>query len=108
MTDAFSERLAGEVRARRRSLGLAQRDLAGLAGLSERFVRSVEQGKPSVQLDSVLALLGTLGLELQLITRPSAAAQTGAQPAAQTGAQPAAQTGAQPDAHPRTPREDRP
>ncbi|RNL59767.1 helix-turn-helix transcriptional regulator [Arthrobacter oryzae] len=100
MTDAFSERLAGEVRARRRSLGLAQRDLAGLAGLSERFVRSVEQGKPSVQLDSVLALLGTLGLELQLITRPSAAAQTGAQP----DAHPRTPQGA----HPRTPQEDRP
>jgi len=40
-----------------------------LAGVSERFVRFVEQGKPSVQLDSLLALLETLGLELQLTTR---------------------------------------
>ncbi|VXA94334.1 hypothetical protein ARTHRO9AX_10035 [Arthrobacter sp. 9AX] len=41
--------------------------------MSERFVRFVEQGKPSVQLDSLLALLDTLGLELQLATRSSAA-----------------------------------
>ncbi len=75
MADAFAERLAGEVRTRRRALRLTQRDLAELAGLSERFIRSVERAKPSVQLDSVLGLLDTLGLELQLVTRTSAAAQ---------------------------------
>ncbi len=75
MADAFQERLAGEVRTRRRALRLTQRDLAELAGLSERFIRSVERGKPSVQLDSVLGLLDTLGLELQLVTRTSSAAQ---------------------------------
>ncbi len=75
MADAFPERLAGEVRTRRRALRLTQRDLAELAGLSERFIRSVERAKPSVQLDSVLGLLDTLGLELQLVTRTSTAAQ---------------------------------
>ncbi|GAB5080643.1 hypothetical protein ARTHROSP310_37930 [Arthrobacter sp. AD-310] len=61
--------LAGEIRARRRGLRLTQRDLADMAGVSERFVRFVEQGKPSVQLDSLLAVLETLGLELQVATR---------------------------------------
>ncbi len=75
MEATFPERLAGEVRTRRRALRLTQRDLAELAGLSERFIRSVERAKPSVQLDSVLGLLDTLGLELQLVTRTSAAAQ---------------------------------
>ncbi|WP_328700005.1 type II toxin-antitoxin system Y4mF family antitoxin [Arthrobacter sp. 9AX] len=70
---SFSIQLAAEVRARRRVLRLTQQDLAQLAGVSERFVRFVEQGKPSVQLDSLLALLDTLGLELQLATRSSAA-----------------------------------
>src|SRR3712207_7723949 len=49
------------VRSRRAALRLTQHDLAQLAGVSERFVRFVEQGKPSVQLDSLLALLDTLG-----------------------------------------------
>lgn len=82
MADTFPERLAGEVRARRRTLHLTQRDLAELAGLSERFIRSVERGKPSVQLDSVLGLLDTLGLDLQLVTRASTASQpdTGTKP----------------------------
>lgn len=75
MAEAFPDRLAAEVRARRGTLRLSQRDLAELAGVSERFVRFVEQGKRSVQLDSLLALLGTLGLELRLGTRASSAAR---------------------------------
>jgi HTH-type transcriptional regulator/antitoxin HipB len=75
MADGFTDSLAAEVRARRAALRLTQHDLAQLAGVSERFVRFVEQGKRSVQLDSLLALLETLGLELQLTTRTRAAAR---------------------------------
>lgn len=71
----FADQLAAAVRARRAVLRLTQQDLAELAGVSERFVRFVEQGKRSVQLDSLLVLLETLGLELQLATRSSAAAR---------------------------------
>jgi len=71
----FTDQLAAVVRARRAVLRLTQQDLAELAGVSERFVRFVEQGKRSVQLDSLLVLLETLGLELQLATRSSAAAR---------------------------------
>jgi y4mF family transcriptional regulator len=65
----FPEALGAEVRARRASLKLNQQDVADMAGVSERFVRFVEQGKPSIQLDSLLAVLETLGLELRLGTR---------------------------------------
>ena len=75
MSDGFTDRLAAEVRTRRTALGLTQRDLADMAGVSERFVRFVEQGKPSVQLDSLIAVLETLGLELGLATRASHAAR---------------------------------
>ncbi|WP_461172990.1 type II toxin-antitoxin system Y4mF family antitoxin [Arthrobacter sp. Z1-9] len=88
MTQSFSEVLAAEVRTRRTTLHLTQHDLAQLAGVSERFVRFVEQGKPSVQLDSLLALLGTLGLELQLTTRTRAAALRGGTAAAGQREQP--------------------
>lgn len=71
----FPDQLAAGVRARRKALRLSQRDLAELAGVSERFVRFVEQGKRSVQLDSLLALLDTLGLELRLETRTSVSAR---------------------------------
>ncbi|TDL31678.1 helix-turn-helix transcriptional regulator [Arthrobacter nitrophenolicus] len=76
MDKHFTDFLAGEVRSRRTALGLTQRDLADMAGVSERFVRFVEQGKPSIQLDSLVAVLDTLGLELHLTTRTSHAART--------------------------------
>jgi y4mF family transcriptional regulator len=75
MTKAIIVLLAAEVRTRRLQLGLTQQDLADMAGVSERFVRFVEQGKPSVQLDSLTAVLETLGLQLQLATRTSQAAR---------------------------------
>lgn len=86
MAGSFQDRLASGVRARRGALRLSQRDLAELAGVSERFVRFVEQGKPSIQLDLLLALLDTLGLELELATRSSTAARAlAARPAAAHG-----------------------
>jgi HTH-type transcriptional regulator/antitoxin HipB len=58
-----------KIRQRRRELGLAQQELAELAGVSERFVRALEHDKPSVQLDHVRAVLDVLGLELRLQIR---------------------------------------
>lgn len=81
MAQGFAEVLAGEVRARRAVLRLTQHDLAQLAGVSERFVRFVEQGKPSVQLDSLVAVIETLGLELKVAARTSQAARAAGQPA---------------------------
>lgn len=63
--------LPAMVRARRRELQLGQRDLADLAGVSERFVRAVEAGKATVQLDRLRALLDALGLELRITLRGS-------------------------------------
>ena len=85
MANSFPDQLAAGVRARRGSLRLSQRELAELAGVSERFVRFVEQGKRTVQLDSLIALLDTLGLELRVQTRTSAAARALAGPRAGGG-----------------------
>jgi HTH-type transcriptional regulator / antitoxin HipB len=57
---------AQEIRSRRVELGLRQDELAALAGVSTRFVHTLEQGKPTLQLDKVLAVLGQLGLDLVL------------------------------------------
>ena len=63
------EGLPESVRARRRALGLSQGELAALAGVSERWIRALEQGKRTVRLDSLVAVLDGLGLELQLVPR---------------------------------------
>lgn len=57
--------LGDALRARRRDLDLTQQDAADLAGVSERFVRLAESGKPSVRLDKLVDLLDALGLELR-------------------------------------------
>jgi HTH-type transcriptional regulator / antitoxin HipB len=57
---------AEDIRRRRLELGLHQDELAALAGVSTRFVHTLEQGKPSLRLDKVLAVLGQLGLDLVL------------------------------------------
>ena len=56
--------LATAVAARRKGLHLTQLDAAELSGVSERFVRAVEAGKASVQLDKLVGLLDALGLAL--------------------------------------------
>ncbi|HEY5484009.1 MAG TPA: type II toxin-antitoxin system Y4mF family antitoxin [Propionibacteriaceae bacterium] len=58
------EKLSETVRTRRVALRLTQRELADLAGVSERFVRLVEADKESLRLDKVAAVLDVLGLEL--------------------------------------------
>jgi y4mF family transcriptional regulator len=59
------DRIAAFVRRRRKSQGLSQVQLAERAGVGLRFVRDLEQGKPTVRRDKVeqvLALFGhTLG-----------------------------------------------
>lgn len=57
---------AATVRSRRLQLGLRQDEVADLAGVSERFVYALENGKRSVQLDKVVAVLSALGLHLEL------------------------------------------
>lgn len=54
------------VRLRRTELGLRQDELAALAGVSTRFVHTLEQSKPSLRLDKVLAVFRQLGLDLVL------------------------------------------
>lgn len=58
--------LAKTVRKRRKDLGLRQAELAALAGCSERFVHTVENGKATLRLDKVLDILEVLGLDLEV------------------------------------------
>jgi y4mF family transcriptional regulator len=56
--------LATFVKQRRKLLHLSQPDLAAKAGVGLRFVRELEQGKPTLQLDKVNAVLQLFGHEL--------------------------------------------
>lgn len=61
--------LAVDVRARRKDLGLTQMEVAELADVSARFVMELEQGKPTVRLDKLTAVLDAVGLTLRVEVR---------------------------------------
>ena len=52
------------VREVRKRQGLTQLDVAGLAGLSNRFIIDLERGKETLQMQKAMDVLALLGLEL--------------------------------------------
>lgn len=56
--------LGRRIRTRRATYDLTQEELAGLAGVSVRFVGDLERGKSTVRLSGVLAVCHVLGLTL--------------------------------------------
>lgn len=58
------EAVGRAIRAARKEAGLNQRDLADLAGISERTVRAIETGTGNPALAAVAAAANVLGLRL--------------------------------------------
>ena len=52
------------VKKERKKLGLTQEQFAMRSGLGLRFVRELEQGKPTVRLDKVNQALSMFGMEV--------------------------------------------
>ena len=63
---ATTYELGAAVRAARKTQGLRQEELAGVAGVGTRFVIELEAGKPTIQLGKAMAVLAALGLMLSL------------------------------------------
>ncbi len=57
------------VRARRRELGLTQEELADLAGVHRISISQFERGARTGQFPTVLRILHTLGMDLEVRTR---------------------------------------
>lgn len=60
--------LAETVRHERKRQKVSQIRLSQLANVGIRFVRDLEDGKETVQLDKVLSVLETLGIAVELST----------------------------------------
>lgn len=54
---------------RRKRLGTSQQEVADLAGISVRALSSLERGKPTIRLDTLVPVLEVLGLELRTTVR---------------------------------------
>jgi y4mF family transcriptional regulator len=56
--------LATEIKEMRQAAGLTQTEVSKRADVGLRFVRELEQGKPTVRLDKIKQVLDLLGYEL--------------------------------------------
>jgi HTH-type transcriptional regulator / antitoxin HipB len=61
--------LGNALRARRRELGLAQEDIAGVIGVNRRVIGELERGKGTVQLQIAMEVARALGLDVELAPR---------------------------------------
>ncbi len=57
-------KLSGFVKYQRKKCGFTQEDLAAKAGVGIRFIRELEQGKETLQLDKVEQVLNLFGFQL--------------------------------------------
>ena len=57
-----------QIKELRRRSGLTQREFSSRAGIGLRFIRDLEQGKPSVRLDKVNQVLKFLGHHLEIVS----------------------------------------
>ncbi len=62
-------KIAAFVKAKRKNLGLTQIILAEKAGVGLRFVRDLEQEKPTLRLDKVNQVLDLFGSEVGVIRK---------------------------------------
>jgi HTH-type transcriptional regulator / antitoxin HipB len=61
-----TEKLGQLIRARRKQLGVTQKELAMTCGTGVRFIVDLEKGKPSCQSGKMLQVVQVLGLTLRL------------------------------------------
>lgn len=59
------------IQATRKKAKLTQGQLAAASGLGERFVRELEKGKPTCQLEKALLVAGMLGIKITLTPPPT-------------------------------------
>ncbi len=55
------------IRATRKKTRLTQADLAAASGIGDRFVRELEKGKPTCQLEKALLVASMLGIKIEVI-----------------------------------------
>ena len=65
---AEQSRLSKYVKAMRRQYGLTQEDLSAKSGVGLRFIRDLEQGKPTLRTDKVNCVLNLFGGELGVVS----------------------------------------
>ncbi|MDP3371925.1 MAG: helix-turn-helix transcriptional regulator [Candidatus Paracaedibacteraceae bacterium] len=63
--------LSALIRSTRKTQHLTQEQLSAIAGVGMRFIREVEQGKPSCQIEKVFHVMKMLGISVFVTTKES-------------------------------------
>ena len=63
--ERFKKEIPDLVRLHRKKSGLSQSALAALAGVGKTVIFDLEHGKMTVQLDTLLRILGALNIEMK-------------------------------------------
>lgn len=66
MKNQTTEQIGEAIRARRKQLGVTQKDLAMSCGTGMRFIVDLERGKPTCHMGKTLQVIRALGLDLSL------------------------------------------
>ena len=61
-----SRQIGKVVRSHRKKSGLTQKELSQLAGVGKTAVFDIEKGKPSIRFNTLLKVLDTLNIKLEL------------------------------------------
>ncbi len=67
MKTTTTTQLGAAIRARRRELGVTQKDLAMTSGTGLRFIIDLEKGKPTCQTGKMLQVLQAVGLDVSVV-----------------------------------------
>lgn len=65
-----SKEFGAEVRRLRKAAGMTQRDLATAAGVGERFIVELEDGKPRCELEKSLRVMKMFAKGIMIVPRP--------------------------------------
>ncbi len=63
------EQIGNTIRRARKKRGMSQSELGEKSGLRQETISLIENGNPAAKLETILAILATLGLELQISER---------------------------------------
>jgi len=66
------EQLGNAIRRARKKHGMSQSELGEKAGLRQETISLIENGNPAAKLETILAVISALDLELEIAERKSA------------------------------------
>lgn len=64
-----AENFGRAIKKRRKSLGYTQETVSDFTGVSKSFLSDLERGKPTVELEKVIRVALTLGMDIDLVNR---------------------------------------